>query len=252
MNMVTAAETMIGYTKDYFGNCHYLVIYLVLMLVAFLYIPEIRRLLIYPTIVLYLIIFNPILYQLLFYRVVYWRLFWMIPSTIIMAYMFCQFFKQVRKPYYKVFFCLASFLLLCCFGNNVYTSGIFRPTANLEKIKDGVGEVSDIILYHKKEPRCLVRNKYLTEMRQYSADIQLVYGRDVYGYVSDTPKEEKVIADSMESARPDYNKIFSYAVSKECDFVVTHSDRPVDEELLAKYKFKEVARKDYSIIYLRE
>ena len=253
MDLMEATEMMISHAKDYYGNCHYFVIFLVCMLMAFLYMPEMQKKIIYPTLVLFAIVLTPFLFQLFFLRLVnvYWRLFWMIPSAIVIAYVFCQLSKQVKKRCNRVVFCLACILLICCFGNNIYTSGIFCPISNIEKISDGVGAVSDTILSYKEDPLCLVRDKYLTEMRQYSADIRLVYGRNVYGYVSGPSDEMIAVADSMESEKPDYNLILSFAERFKCDFVVTHLDRPIDKKILKQYHYHELDREDWSIIYVR-
>lgn len=252
MDLVNAVKTMAAYTSEYYGNCHYLVIYLICFLTAFLFFPGIRKKLLYPILVLYLFILNPVLYVLVYHRIIYWRLYWMIPGAMLTAGTFLYLLKRIKKRPNKIMFALAALLILFCFGNNVYIQGGFQPTANLEKIKQGVIDVSDIILSYKENPRCLVRSRYLTEMRQYSADIQLAYGRDVYGYVSYTSEEMKALANSMESARPDYDSILAYAVGTECDFVVTHADRPISADLLDQYHYREVARKDGSIIYFKK
>ncbi len=250
MDFMNAVEEISENIQNYYGQERLLVIILFCVLLAYLYSPAIKRLILYPTLLIVFVIMNPILYQLVFSRVIYWRLLWVIPGTCIIAYIICQLVKTSRTPVKKffVFVCLCLFIALS--GSNVYNNVKFKKTQNLEKIDAGVKEVGDIILKNCDQPKCLLRSKYLSQIRQYSPDIELLYGRNVYNnYITGASAEHRKAADEMEKKNPDYPFILEEFKKGNCNIIVVRSRTPITDELLTRYRLYEIARIDQSIIY---
>jgi len=235
--------------QNYYGGEHLLVIFVFCLLLAYLCFPELKRIVLYPTLMITFLLINPLLYQKIFHRIIFWRLLWMIPSTVIVAYVFCQLIRTGTTIQKKTAIVALMCLLTVFSGNYVYENVEFQKTQNLEKIDSGVKSVGKIIMKHCENPKCLLRSKYLSQIRQYSTDIELLYGRNVYNYITGASDEYKRIADEMEKKEPDYAYILEIFKANQCNVIAVRDEAPIPEGLLRQYDLYEISREDESIIY---
>ena len=249
MNLIDAINEIAEDFQNYYGEERILVIFVFCLLLSWLYFSELKRLILFPTLMITFLLVNPVLYQMIFHKIIFWRLLWMIPCTIIIAYVFCQLIKTGDNTNKRVAIIVLMCLLTIFSGTYVYGNSEFKKTQNLEKIDNGVKKVGIIILDHCDNPKCLLRSKYLAQIRQYSPDIELLYGRNVYNYITGANDEFKKIADEMEKKVPDYAFILEIFKSNKCNIIAVKDESPIPENLMDKYGLYEVAREDESIIY---
>ncbi len=249
MDFITVIGEISSSFHEYYGSERMLVIALFCMMLAYLYFPGIKKIILYPTMLILFLIVNPILYEKIFSSIIYWRMLWMIPCTYLIAYVICQLVKVGSSLNKKIMILCCMCLFIAASGYYVYTSENFQRTQNLEKVDSGVKEVGDFILENCDSPKCLMREKYLSEIRQYSIHIELLYGRNVFDYITATSDELKKIAEEMESKKPDYSYVLEKFKENNCNVIVVWSRAPIEEHLMYEYRLEELGRLDESIIY---
>ncbi len=89
MDIINAFEEISIDFQNYYGHERMLVITLFCVLLTYLYFPEIKRILIYPTLLIMALFLNPVMYELVFSKIIYWRMLWMIPGSYLIAYIIC-------------------------------------------------------------------------------------------------------------------------------------------------------------------
>jgi hypothetical protein len=114
----------------------------------------------------------------------YWRMFWMLPVTILIAYVFTKLFDHAKGWMKKVvLFAVIIWLLVDC-GSRIYHAGYFQPAVNPYKLDQAVIDAADIIRSHAEEHGLedvgvLPADRFVTELRQYDAGIRMPYGRNM-------------------------------------------------------------------------
>ena len=249
MDIINATGELTEHIQGYYGQKRMLVVILFCALIAYLYFPKLKRIILYPTLLIVLLLLNPVLYELVFSKIIYWRLLWMIPGTYLIAYVICQIYRVRKSTCMRVFFLVSLCLCVAFSGNYAYSNDRFQKTQNLEKIDSGVKEVGEIILANCNKPKCILQSKYLSQIRQYSADIELLYGRNVYGYITGVGNDSKKVAREMGKQNPDYACILEVFNENECNIIVVRSIAPIPNGLLEQYDLSEIGRLDRSIIY---
>lgn len=228
--------------------------YLLLTILAYAYLcfasKDSRRRYVYPSVLAAFLIVNPVLYAYVYTKVVYWRLFWLLPNGLAIAYATMLFAKKRKHIWAKI---VPVVLVVACVfvkGTNVYTHAGMMPMVNKQKVSVQVQEVCDTMLSLKEKPRCIAAFDLCSEIRQYSGDIELMYGRNAEGYINLLDDLGMHIADEMRSETPDYSYIFAQALAKNYDFVVTETRKEVDRSVLQKYGYTLCTSVDgYNVYY---
>lgn len=175
----------------------------------------------------------------------------MFPSTILIALAVVKMVRSSKGAIAKGVVLVAVCGLILVKGTNIYRSVDFDLISNPEKVPGDVKEVCDIILGLEEEPRCIVPLALSSEVRQYSGELRMLFGRDVVGYIIYAGEENKTISRHLESETPNYEYILQKAVERDCEFVVTYGDRPIEAELLTANGYREVEYDGNYRIYRR-
>lgn len=247
--MKEAIDQIIYWYRDLYGDGFYLTLAMAAYVYLFVYYKESRKRFLYPIAMLVFCIINPVLYYKVYVKIIYWRLFWMIPDGIMIAWALTLLVRQCKKVWEKAAVLLFVGVVVLIKGTSVYQNGEFTPWQNAEKVATEVVDVCDVMLNIEKEPRCILPQTLYCEARQYSGDIQMMYGRNVNGFILWTPDEIKNMYYAMESETPDFDYILSHAQSLDYDFVVTYERNVISEEVLSQYQYAEVACVDGYRIY---
>ena len=252
MDIIHATEELLDNIRGYYGQERMLVLILFCALLAYLYFPELKRIILYPTLLVVVLLINPVLYELVFSRIIYWRLLWMIPGTYLVAYVICQIYKVGKNVYKRAFILISLCLCVAFSGDYAYNNASFHKTQNLEKIDPGVKEVGEFILANCERARCITHAKYLSQIRQYSTDIELLYGRNVYGYITGSSAEFKKVYRELEKETPDYSYVLEVFKKNRFYILVVRGRAPIPEDLLVQYDLMEIGRLDGSIVYKKD
>lgn len=231
-------------------------IFFIVVLAAAVYICVFMRgmigKLIIPVVVCIVVVANPISFEFVFRHVIYWRLFWMVPDGIIIALAGVHLMQRWKHEIVRILIGAGLVAVILLTGTNVYTEAGFGLSANPEKVPQGVVDVAEAILSLDKNPKCIMRDRYLTEIRQVSGDIELLYGRDIFGYIVHSGKVKHQIRDILESDEilpEDYEAILRRAYNLGYDFLVVHISKPIPPEIAGKYGYRVVDGIDGSTIY---
>lgn len=247
--MLSAFDTIVTWFKLYYADGVYLALAAVAYLYLFVYYKEYRGRFLYPIGMIVFCILNPLLYDILFYRIAYWRLFWMIPDTLIIAIAITHMIKNSNRKLEKFFVLLIFSGVIIGLGKNVYEEGEFGFVENWYKLPGEVKDVCDIMLEESSEPRCILPSSLFCEARQYSGEIQMMYGRNVQGFILGASETQKGIFTEMEKETPDYAYILETAINEDYDFLVTPKEKEINEEILSDCNYYKLGETKKYIIY---
>lgn len=162
-----------------------LLLLLLLVAIFFLFFKEKdsnkrKMLVIYPIIV-FAIMFCPLWAIYIAKRddaVILYRLFWIIPSVVIIAYAFIEAISLLPKKWRAGSFC-ASVLIIAMCGKYIYANQYFSKAQNEYHISNTVVEICDRIVVPGREVKACFPAEFIQSVRQYTAYVLLPYGRDV-------------------------------------------------------------------------
>lgn len=163
---------------------------------------------------------------------VYWRMFWLLPLIIVIAYVFVDWLFQTKSKGQFGFFFLAATVVIVLLGEPVYTKENFYPAENEYKIPQNAIEICTIIENDYKgegKPKVTVPNELLCYIRQYDAGIKMPYGRNALtGHK--LGKRETEIYEMMSSGNIEWNTMIRLLKDEKSDYFV-YSDGIGVEEL---------------------
>ncbi len=246
-----AAMTEITYWyHQYYGDNVLLIMAMASYVYLFVYEKKERKRFLYPIALLVFCVLNPLLYFLVFYQIIYWRMFWVIPDALVIAYAATKLVKANKKNLDKILVLAIMVVFLAFNGKNIYKRGGFTFIQNPEKIDREVKAVCDIMLEMEDSPRCILPRPFLSQARQYSGKIQSMYGRNVEGYILDANEDQWGMYYKMESGTVNFNFVFRVASEQGYNFVVTYEWNEALDSVLERYHFREIdVVGDYRIYY---
>lgn len=228
------------YFRDFYGNRGYLTLLLVSIVCLFVLFKKDRKI-IWPVLLLIFIIVNPVLYRYIFSRLVFWRLFWMIPEVLIIALAMTRLVEALKDKRMKLVAMGLLTAVVMLIGTNIQKNGGFYTADNPYKVPQYAVNVFDRILSLDQDPKTILPDPLFIYARQYCGNIEMMYGRDVQGFIVYTNRERMSMYEQIESDNPDYNYIFAQAGGKGIEFVVLDVLKPVaDTELQDKYGYHEI------------
>ena len=232
----------------YYDSGHWL-----LAAMSYLYLfassKGIRRKLIWPTVLLVFLLMNPILYAKLYEGTRYWRWFWMIASAPVIAAAFMRLVKTSPKNAEKLVVFCSILVLIVKTGSFAYDDGSYYGTENLYKIEPETALVGEIILSVEPSPNCICPAPLCYRIRQYSGDIQQLYGRDAAWYIVGPTKQQRDMFAAMRSEEPDYDWILNEAQDASCNIIVTRKEKAIPISDLSSYGFELAGESTVYYIY---
>ncbi|MGN0361338.1 MAG: hypothetical protein ACI4ET_00705 [Bilifractor sp.] len=208
--------------RNSFAGNWFLIFWVLSLIYLFFAEKEKRRILVYPSIFVGILIINPILYRYVWHKVfdnAYWRAFWMLPILPVIAVAIVSLVGKCRKGSLKILI-IAGSVALCVFtGTFVYKDRlVFRQ--NFFKIPGTAIDVSNALLALDREPRAAVDSSLFCYIRQYSPDIHLLYGRDAWGYIDVIDEKPYGVYQQMTQHRPDLHYVHDRMKDLGYDYLV--------------------------------
>ena len=195
------------------GTGHYFFWAYPIILLALLVFLRGRRLAFpVPSLLITMVLINPWFYEewnnLGMYA--YWRLLWIVPVIPVTAALIPCITERINKTWIKVPFAAAGITLIVTGGTFLYNSqdGLFKvPSDNLAKLPEGVVEVSDYLLAIDDHPRAVIEYPLCTYIRQYTGNIEMLYGRNILGYILPAGSEAKSVHSQLINPEGDLNSV---------------------------------------------
>lgn len=248
--MEEAMNNISYWYQQYYGDCFFLMMAMASYIYLFAHEKKERKRFLYPIALLAFCVANPLLYFLMFHQIIYWRLFWVLPDALVIAYTVTKLVQASRKMIDKVLVLVLVLALMVAYGTNVYKKGEFTMIQNPQKVAKPVKEVCDFMLELEDSPRCILPATLYCEARQYSGKIQTMYGRNVNGYILDANEDQWGMYYLMEG-QPDFDIVFSKASELGYEFVVTYERNQVEKSIANMYNYQEVGLVEgYRIFYI--
>ena len=213
--------------RNYVGNGLAVILYIVS--VVYLFIKEKdetkRIVLLYSTIMIMFFFLLPPFAVIIFNTMgqeVYYRILWLLPMTIVIAYAFIKVLWSLPNLKWKMVCCVLGAVLIMLTGDYTYDNPYFSRAENRFHVPQVVKNVCDTIIIPGREVRAVVPSEMLPYVRQYTANICMPYGRDV---VVETWKENNPLYDAMELTIADCNMIAELAAEQGCHYIIMHEKR---------------------------
>lgn len=153
---------------------------------------------------------------------VYWRMFWLLPTIITIAYVFVKWLFQTRgKGQFALFFVCAAAVIVIT-GAPVYTQENYYPAENEYKIPQSAIDICEFIEQNRGEEeqvKVTVPNELLCYIRQYNASIKMPYGRNALTGQS-LGERRTQIYEMMTSGNIDWEKMLQLLKEEKSNYFV--------------------------------
>lgn len=227
--------------------------YIALFLVSLLYIylkeknNKVKNFLVFYPLVVLLVTLNPIFNKIvspIFKESTYWRVYWLIPLGLNIAYAAILLIKEQNEKAKKVIAIIGVIAIIMISGKYIYNSENFIKTGNWYKLPDESVRIAQLIgkdtEAHKK---AIVPETIIAHIRQIDASIELAYKRDPEGkYENNSAYRALVLGD----VKP----LTEFAKNNDCNYIVIKKDTvlTIDMKYFGFEKFDET--KNYVIYKL--
>lgn len=243
-------EENIDVIKNTFGEFKGSGMYIALFLVAILYIylkednKKIKSFLVYFPIIILLVTLNPIFNKIvgkIFTASVYWRVYWMLPLGVVIAYAAVRFINSGNEKSKKVIATIGIIITIMMSGRLIYNKENYIQVSNLYKVPDEVLEVVEVIRQGKEErKKALTSEQLVAYIRQVDASIELAYRREPTGYL------DNEFVRIMHSGISE--DIVNMAFENDCNYIVLDRGLVINVEL-HYFGFERIAETENFIIY---
>lgn len=204
---------------------------------------------IYSIIVLFLAL-NPIFANISIAVIgseVYWRVYWLLPIGLLLAYVFTELIYKMSTKLKKVLASILIIFIIIIGGKWIYTEENFVKINNYYKIPDTALDVILQVSADDEEYKQLAGPlKFQVYTRQVDGNIILSEGRSFSG----TYPEDSIVTYIMNS---DYANIYKKAVEINCNYVVLNNTSKNPNDDLTNYGFTKFYENiDYTVYKLEE
>lgn len=160
---------------------------------------------------------------------VYWRMFWLLPTTIVTAYTAVLILMQTEKKSRRYLLLFMMLVVVVLTGTNVYNGNIFDRKQNHYKLPQDSIDICDIIeadaaqngISHKK---LVTVNDLITTIRQYDADILMPYGNEVIKGNKAESENAAALFRLMSRDTKNWEAISWYAAMEDCNYLAYPAD----------------------------
>ncbi len=180
---------------------------------------------------------------------VYWRMFWLLPLPVLIAYAGVLLSKKIRKSGFFLITATAFCIFIVLTGTLIYGKGQYVRSGNWLKIPDKVIIACDIINEHTvphERVQAVGDYDFMCYMRLYDASIYQPYGRYDPGY-----EEGITIKQEINSENPDFNLLTEKCRYTGTNFIIYATDED-DEKKLSELEFKKIGTVENYSIYKDE
>lgn len=251
-------EQIFASYSQYFGFSMYLLLFFIASI--YLFITEKGKdnfvLLSEYSLLVLLVIFNPLIAKWIIASIddsVYWRIFWILPLTMVIAYVATAVIQHIKDRGSKFIVTIALLLVVAFSGKFIYSTENYSETSNWYKLPQQTIEICEILHNDCNGViRVVVPPSLETTIRQYDADIYMVYGREggVNSHYSDN-KERDAMRNLMLVDELNVPSIYSSMELFDCNYLILYNTTTLSDNL-ESYGFELVTSIDIYNIYRLE
>ena len=176
----------------------------------------------------------------------YYRMLWILPMGVVIAYAAVKFLASVKKQWIQaVLLCLLAVYIMIG-GHLIYKSPQFSKAENIYQVPDAVVHICDTIQVEGREVCAVMPNELIQYVRQYSPYVVMPYGYDVLverWWIDDELEEE------MSREISNAERLATMARERKCHYIVLNQNHSVEGDL-GDYDYILIAGMDGYDIYL--
>ena len=177
---------------------------------------------------------------------IYYRLLWMLPMSIVIAYAAVKFLGNIKKKWLQgvLLFLLAVYIIVG--GHLIYESPQFSKAQNVYQLPDAVIHICDAIEVPGREVMAVFPHELVQYVRQYSPYVMMPYGYDALVERWGMPDELEI---EMRKEISDAERLAELARERNCHYIILNQGHVV-EGTLTDYDFSLVFEMDGYDVYL--
>ena len=182
--MIELMQTVFQIYRDYSGKGAILTFFLIALLYLFVTEKEktIKIVILYCSIFLLVLFFCPLfaylLIHVLFDNEVYYRLIWLMPIGITIAYAMTRLIINEKVFLRKLIIGVVGAIIIMWNGSFVYSNPTFVKAENAYQIPQVVVEICEVIRSDEDYVRACMPEELIPTVRQYTSMIRMPYGRE--------------------------------------------------------------------------
>lgn len=163
---------------------------------------------------------------------VYWRMLWLLPVTLLIAYTASVGVSAVSGRFAKIAAVMGVALLIAVSGQNMYREDLYQTADNAEHLPEDAREVclairEDASENHIENIKGLFDGHLVCYIRQYDGDIKMSFGRDVIRGL-----KQKDIYDALLDEETEAEDLLTLSREDSCSYIVLARGNRFDEGLL--------------------
>ncbi len=218
---------------------------LILLVILAVRDKDARALLIYTAAALF-VFFCPLTEQLLmkaFEDTVYWRVLWILPTGIVIAYAFTAYLIKPKKTWIRIPGVIAVLVIAALCGKAQNFAGSYTLTHNRPQVPDEVAQIGQTILEDAPEGKAVAAadDHVASYLRVYDASIRMPYGRRAEGARNDDCRR---LYELLQTPGSDAKEISDIAKAQKCTHLVIYQPGPDGMKTLKEEGWSEIGEAD--------
>lgn len=160
----------------------------------------------------------------------YWRILWVVPVIPVIAGLVPSITERIQKGWIKAVVAVFGIGLAVFGGTFLYNGagGSFVEAANAAKLPDYIVQIADRLLELDDHPSVIVQDPIGVYMRQYSGQIDTLFGRDIYGYITNPSRVARRINLTLNDPESDTDSVVQFMLDNGYGYLVTHEREDID------------------------
>lgn len=188
---------------------------------------------------------------------VYWRMFWLIPIPIIIAYAIVQGIDKLKREEIKVAAVVLAVVVLAAGGSYLYAEEIFDYNGNIYGVPQFTVEACDAIMKDAEEKGIseyyiATSEEFAPWIRQYAPSVKMLYGRGgkkLAGGIEEVSYDIYNMLSGNDIV--DWDRLSEEVAEEDCSYIVSIPTRLAAREAVA-HGFRVVAQGEGYIVLYQE
>ena len=179
---------------------------------------------------------------------VYWRMFWLLPTAVVIAYAAVKLCRQgkTRAVQTVAVLCISALIVLTGKSPYIGKDAPYQKAANMQKLPADVCQICDLIEGTREKDEKVVAvmpDALIGYVRQYDASIELLYGRR-----SKLRKRRKKIHRQMNRENPNFRRLTRMLRKAGVNYLVYLADEEENSQI-ESYDFVQIGKVGDYIVY---
>jgi hypothetical protein len=231
--------------EEYIGTGAYMTLFLLSLIYIYKKVEkkEIRNFILF-SVIIFILILNPIFCKVILKFIgsgVYWRMFWVLPMGIVIAYVGTDIILKSKKGIERIIIGVAIVLIIILGGKCVFNDENFTLATNWYKIPQETLAITSLISEDDENDKCLLAPvEMVAYVRQYDPSIYMMVQR-----IPDTYENEPVVA-SMESG--DVDTVLEKCKTYGANYVVFRKTT-IEEKNMDNYNINKIGETVNYVLY---